>query len=623
MIMKLKYKQLIGSVLFLSVAFVQSHMIVHATEDSVISDISDNSKITKIEFEGNHLINDSDIVRVMNMQLGDIYSKELVQQNLKAIYKTGNFSEKMKAIPIPNDPESLTLRIYLEENIPITGFVVSGNTVVSTGEILTILNPLEGKPQNLSTLHEALSEVEDLYASKGYVLARVTEMQDDPDGCVNITLEEGIINSIAFEGNKKTKDFVVERNILSTPGSIYNENTLKADLMRLYSTQAFRDVNRRIEKSDEGENLYDVTIVLEEQRTGTISLGGGLDTATGLFGQAGFVENNFLGNGQRVGINFMAGTGVIMSDSSRLDHANLQAEVSFFEPRLKGTNNSLLVKAFGRDFGSYQVPLAIEKRYGGEVVLSRPFEKYKNLMGSIKFGGEYIKVKEGDRNQILALYDKHGIDPKKRAEQLQGGTYMTIGPSLIYDTRDNFLNPRNGVFATLRFNENINFTDFDYTHATLAAGIKRYFPVMKKSSFSVLARAAGKIHGDIPEVMAYSLGGPYTVRGYRMSTIGTGEGFMMGSAELTTPFLFLDRIEKAQFLDNIKLSFFLDAGHLFNGTVTNKIYNRPEYGIAAGAGIKLFIPGVGPLSIDYGYPLTNVGDGNKKGAFSFGVGDMF
>ena len=621
--MRKTYKQIVTSILCLGFALCQLHASSYAQNEDITSEISDSSKITKIEFDGNHLINESDIVKVMNMQLGDVYSKELVQQNLKAIYKTGYFSEKMKAIPIPNDPDSLTLRIYLEENIPITGFAVSGNTVVSTGEILTILNDLEGQPQNLKNLSEAIANVEDLYASKGYVLARVSNFQDDPDGCINIEIQEGKINTIAFEGNKKTKDFVIERNILSTPGSVYNENTLKADLMRLYSTQAFRDVNRKIEKSEEGENLYDVTIVLEEQRTGTISLGGGLDTATGLFGQAGFVENNFLGNGQRVGINFMAGTGVIMSDSSTLDHANLQAEVSFFEPRLKGTDNSLLVKAFGRDFGSYQVPLAIEKRYGAEVVLSRPFEKYKNLLGSIKLGGEYIKVKEGDRNQILALYDKHGIDPKKRAEQLQGGTYLTIGPSLIYDTRDNVLNPRNGVFATLRLNERINFTDFDYTHATLAAGLKKYFPVMKKSSFSLMARAAGKLHGDMPEVMAYSLGGPYTVRGYRMSTIGTGEGFMMGSAELTTPFFFLDRIEKAQFLDNIKLSMFVDAGHLFNGTVTNKIYNRPEYGISAGAGIKLFIPGVGPLSIDYGYPLTNVGDGNKKGAFSFGVGDMF
>lgn len=620
--MRLKYKKLFLSALLLGVAFLQVHAPSYCAND-ITTEISDGSKITKIEFDGNHLINESDIVKVMNMQIGDVYSKDLVQQNLKAIYKTGYFSEKMKAIPIPNDPESLTLRIYLEENIPITGFAVTGNTVVSTGEILSILNTLEGQPQNLKTLGDAVSEVEDLYASKGYVLARVTGVQDDPDGCVNIQLEEGIINSIAFEGNKKTKDFVVERNILSTPGSVYNENTLKADLMRLYSTQAFRDVNRRIEKSDEGENLYDVTIVLEEQRTGTISLGGGLDTATGLFGQAGFVENNFLGNGQRVGINFMAGTGVIMSDSSTIDHANLQAEVSFFEPRLKGSENSLLVKAFARDFGSYQVPLAIEKRYGGEVIVSRPFKTYKNLMASFKIGGEYIKVKEGDAKQIARLYNNHNIPISERSKQLQGGTYMTLGPSLVYDTRDSALSPRDGVLATLRLAENINFTDFDYSHATLSAGIKKYFPVMKKSSFSLLARAAGKLHGDMPDVMAYSLGGPYTVRGYRMSTIGTGEGFMMGSAELTTPFFFLDRIEKAKFLDNVKLSLFLDAGHLFNGTVTNKIYNRPEYGISAGAGIKLFIPGVGPLSIDYGYPLTNVGQGNKKGAFSFGVGDIF
>ncbi len=620
--MKYKRKQLITGMLFILMAFFQSHAVFAAPED-ITSEISEGSKITKIEFEGNHLINSSDIVKIMNMQIGDVYSKDLVQQNLKAIYKTGFFSEKMKAIPIPTDPDSLTLRIYVEENIPITGFAVTGNTVVSTGEILNILNDLEGQPQNLKTLTDAIVNVEDLYASKGYVLARVADFKDDPDGCINIEIDEGIINSIAFEGNKKTKDFVIERNILSTAGSVYNENTLKEDLMRLFATQAFKDVDRKIERSPEDPDKYDVTIVLEEQRTGTISLGGGLDTATGLFGQAGFVENNFMGNGQRVGINFMAGTGVIMSDSSTIDHANLQAEVSFFEPRLRGTDNSLLVKAFGRDFGSYQVPLAVERRYGAEVVLSRPFKTYKNLMGSIKLGGEYIKVKEGDANKIAKLYDQHNIPISERSKQLQGGTYITLGPSLVYDTRDNVLNPRNGVLATLRFNENVNITDFDFTHGTLSGGIKKYFPVMKKSSFSLMARAAGRIHGDMPEVMAYSLGGPYTVRGYRMSTIGTGEGFMMGSAELTTPFFFLDRIEKAKFLDNIKLSLFVDAGQLYNGTITNKLYNRPEYGIAGGVGIKLFIPGVGPLSIDYGIPFTNVGEGNRRGAFSFGVGDIF
>ena len=486
-----------------------------------------------------------------------------------------------------------------------------------TAGIMDIIN--SGKIEQLVTANNYESDGPDFVESTKYISETRAKLEEAKTKFTDMLSEEKVKSYI--EGKVDNQHYIDLYNKLALGTG--EENTLKEDLMRLYSTQAFKDVNRSIERCADNPNLYDVTIILEEQRTGTISLGGGVDTATGLFGQAGFVENNFLGNGQRVGINFMAGTGVIMSDSSTIDHANLQAEVSFFEPRLRGTDNALLVKAFVRDFGSYQVPLAIEQRYGAEVVLSRPFKTYKNLMGSIKLGGEYIKVKEGDFNKISQLYEQHNIPISERSKQLQGGTYITLGPSLVYDTRDNVLNPRSGVLATLRFNENINITDLDFTHGTLSAGIKRYFPVMKKSSFSLMARAAGKIHGDMPEVMAYSLGGPYTVRGYRMSTIGTGEGFMMASAELTTPFFFLDRIEKAKFLDNIKFSVFIDTGQLFNGSITNQLYNRPEYGIAGGVGIKLFIPGVGPLSIDYGIPFTNVGEGNRRGAFSFGVGDIF
>lgn len=76
----------------------------------------------------------------------------------------------------------------------------------------------------------------------------------------------------------------MRRNVLTQPGTVYNENLIKMDLMRLYGTQAFKDVKRTIERSEENPERYDVTIHLEEQRTGTISIGGGLDTATGLFG---------------------------------------------------------------------------------------------------------------------------------------------------------------------------------------------------------------------------------------------------------------------------------------------------------------------------------------------------
>lgn len=67
----------------------------------------------------------------------------------------------------------------------------------------------------------------------------------------------------------------------------------------------------------------------------------------------------------------------------------------------------------------------------------------------------------------------------------------------------------------------------------------------------------------------------------------------------------------------------LDAGKVFNETISDKIYDRPMYAVSAGVGLKVFIPGMGPLSIDYGIPLTRTGrNSSSSGYFSFGVGDL-
>lgn len=580
--------------------------------------------IKNIEITGNRLIDTDTVYRQMELKPGDAFSAEVVQQNLKSIYNMGYFSEKIKAVPVKLDDNNIKLKIIVEENLPVTDFMIEGNESIPTGEILKILEPMLEKPQNIHDLNDAIEQIQDLYASQGYILARVTNVTDDPDGTVNLTIDEGTINSIIIQGNKKTKEFVVRRNVLTQPGTVYNENLIKMDLMRLYGTQAFKDVKRTIERSEENPERYDVTIHLEEQRTGTISIGGGLDTATGLFGSAGFTENNFRGMGQRISLNVLAGTGVIMADSSTLNRANLQAEISWFEPKLKGSDNSLMVKAFGRDFASYQIPLAIEQRYGIEATISHPFKEYKNLSGSFGIGLENVDVKEGDYNQILGLYNAHRIPISERAKQLQGGVFLTLSPSLIYDTRDNQTNPRKGVFATARFDEAIALDGFENTYGKLTGSIKRYYPVGKKSTVSLAFRAGGKVHGDsMPEVMAYRLGGPYTVRGFRMSGIGTGTGFMMGSAEFLTPIPFIDRFTEAKFLENIRLAAFVDAGQIYGSTVTNEIYNRPLHAITAGIGVRVFVPGVGPLAIDWGYPLTGVPEGTSKGAFTFGVGEFY
>ena len=579
--------------------------------------------INDIQILGSNIIKQDYILSKMSLKKGDLYDKDAMQKDLKTIYKLGYFTEKMKAIPVKNSNGTISLKIIVEENIPVTDFTIEGNTVVSSEEIMQYLLPLKGKPQNISAINQAMEQINQYYYNKGYILSKIDSIYDDPDGTLNLSITEGKINKIMITGNEKTKDYVIERNIMTEPGTVYNENQMKQDLVRLYSTQAFKDVNRSIEPTEEDPDKFDITIELKEQRTAAVSVGGGLDSATGAFGSLGISDNNFRGLNQRVSLTGMVGSGILMSDSSIKNNMNYQAELSFFEPHFLNSDNSLMSKIYFRELGSYQIPLAIERRIGLEGTVAHRLKVNPRLSSTLTVGGEYIHLKEGDWNKISNKYYSHGLNIADRAKQLEGGYFLKIAPGLAYDSRDSAVNPRHGVLASVRYEEAFGLEKFGQTNGRLTGMAKKYYPVAKKSSLTFTGRGGLKIHGDnMPEVMAYRLGGPYTIRGYKVNGVGTGTSFIMGSAELATPIPFVDRL-KIGFLQNLRVTFWVDAGTVFDSTISSKLYDRPIHAITAGIGLKINMPGVGPLSIDYGLPLTNPGpNGNKNGYFTFGAGDM-
>ena len=593
------------------------------SEDTGNYEVKAPKIIKSVEIHGLNVISPELVMSKINLHEGDEYNKETLQNDLKSIYDLGFFTEKMKAIPVTNSDGTITLKIILEENAPVTDFTIEGNTVVSTEEILQFLLPLKGKPQNITDINSAIVKIQNLYTEKGYILARVDSVTDDPDGTVNISIKEGTIDKIMIAGNEKTKDYIIERNILTEPGTVYNENQIKEDLVRLYASQAFKDVTREIEPSTEDPDMYDITIKVEEQRTANLSVGAGVDTVTGLFGSVGIADNNFKGRNERLALNVLAGTGVILNDASIQRRMNLQAELSYYKPYFFNADTSLLSKIYYRDFGSYQVPLAIERRLGAEMTVAHRMKFNKHLTSTFSLGAENVHVSEGDFGKISSLYNRYNVPISERAKQLEGGLFLSLSPAMIFDTRDNQTVTRKGTMASLRFDEEIGLDGFDKTHGKLTGMIKQYIPVGKKSSLSFTAKGGGKIHGDeMPDVMAYRLGGPYTIRGFKMSGVGTGDAFIMGSAEFATPIPFLDRT-KIKFLNNLRFTMFIDAGKIFNPTISDTLYDRPGYAVAAGVGLKLYIPGMGPLSIDYGIPLTNSGEnGSPNGYFTFGVGDL-
>ncbi len=579
--------------------------------------------VKRINITGNKLVPQEAILDAMSTKEGMLYDKDLIKVNLRQIYEMGYFSDKLKATPTLTK-DGVILNIQVEENLPITSFVVKGNEVISTDKIQEILASQVGMPQNIVEINKAINAIENYYAERGYILARVMNIYDEPDGTVFVEIDEGILDEIKFSGNTKTKDYVIERNISVVPDTVYNDNVLQKDINRLYATGAFGNVKRSLSPSEKNPDKYCLTIEVEEKRTGSISIGGGLDLTTGLFGTLSYADRNFLGRGQQTSLSFSTGTGAMLGGDDVLNKADFQAEAKFIEPRLLGSLTSMEIGAFANSWASFQIPLATEQRYGANIEFARPFKKYPHLTGGIGVGVEYDTIQEGDEDKARALFYRAEQDFAQRADQLVSGLYVNVTPTLVFDTRDNLQMPRSGMFAMGKLNGAIKTVGDADSYMSVSGTVKKYVPVAKASTLVLTARAAGNLVGDMPEFAAYRLGGARTLRGFKEGHVGRGYGFVSGSLEYRTPIPFMDKITSNQFLNNTRFAVFVDGGHILSPALSQDLYGWPGYAITAGVGLRFFIPGLGPLSLDYGIPFTNVGDNNSKnGQFTFFFGEAY
>ena len=577
--------------------------------------------VSKIIINGLETINPETVLSYANTQEGDLFNSDLLQQDLQKIYSSGAFSDNMSIEPTLNDDGTVELVLNLQENLPVRNVEILGNTVFNSKELIPFVKPLEGKPQNLNTINVSIKNITDYYHEKGYILASVVSVDDKKDGSLSFTIQEGVIDKINFAGNERTQDYIIKRNMLTQAGTVYNEEYLKKDLAKVFSTQIFEEVNREINPSQENEGSFDVTIVVKEKSTNSIAFGGGIDTGLGAFGSISLREDNFLGKAQKLSLTGILGSGILLSDASIKNHMNYQAELSFYEPYFLNADNSLMSKLYFAEMGSWNVPLAVEQRIGLKAGIEHKIEGYEHLRTSFSVGVENINLKEGDFNSISSLYNKHNLDISNRAKQLSDGMFFNLTPGVKYSNLDDYEVPREGIVAQAQFNEAIGISNFNHTNGRLSGAVTKFYPVLKKSTFSLTGKAGLKVHGDeMPEVMAYRLGGPYTIRGFKMSGVGTGDSFVMGSAELATPLPFVDKI-KWDIFKKMRLTFFIDAGKVFDPTISNILYDRPEHAISAGVGLRFYVPGIGPISVDYGLPLINPGaNGSSGGYFTFGTG---
>lgn len=608
---------------------------------------SRNLSVDEIQIQGNRLVPTEAITQVLKTKPGEKFDRSQVLDDLQAINDMGYFDEKSLQVVPERTTSGVLLKIRVVENAPVTQFSFQGNNVIDSKEISQIFSGQLGKPQNLTQLSQSIEKLEELYHEKGFLLARVTDVKDFPDGSVSLTINEGAVDKIEISGNRKTKDFIIKNAIGLKEGAVYNEHQLTQDLRKLYGNGYFQDIRRSLQPSPDDPNKFILKVEVDEKRTGSIGLGGGVDSVAGPFGSLSFSDNNFKGRGQQLSFNSQLGSGMLSNLNNSINNGGnsflptgrtYQVEASWTEPHLRGTDTSLSVSGFGRNYASLLIDQAQQRSLGASVTLSKPlkrnFHLNLGLMGentSLRDLGTYLSTGsavESMAQRALAmgkatdLAGANALAGSVRNDQLQGGTFFSLNPSLVYDTRDAFIDPTRGTHAKISVGPSIGLNGASFAKA--GASFSKFKPLGKSTTLAFNIQGGSSV-GGMPQFAQYRLGGWNGIRGYRQfSDLGTGTSMLMATAELRTRVPLPKNSKVAQIIDkHVKIAAFADVGGVSGNSLSNGLFARSNMGASVGLGLRVNLPMLGLVRIDYGLPLLNAALGGWTPRLTVGFGDKF
>lgn len=299
-----------------------SSTIVYTIEEGT------QTKINEIVFIGNDkYVSDSTLKRLISTKTQSLFNKGVFQENKleedkRAIeqyyHDRGYVNAEVYNVEndIVKDEEKninfLKISIFIKEDEQYTykGISFEGNKIYSVEELLAIVIQQEGKVFNESKFLADYQRISDLYYENGYIFNTINreENRDDQKREISykITIverERAHIENIIIQGNEKTKDEVIYREIPLEVGDVFNKTKILQGLNNLYNTQYFSVVEpQTFEGSAQG--LMDLVINVEEGKTSDIVFALGISGGEGFpfSGQIKWSDRNFLGNGQTLGV---------------------------------------------------------------------------------------------------------------------------------------------------------------------------------------------------------------------------------------------------------------------------------------------------------------------------------
>lgn len=254
------------------------------------------SIVTSIQFTGNDVVASKTLKGLLSQKEAKLLQKGAFQETLleadrQAIisyyqdrgYLDAEITDVVRNVSYneEKDQDELTIIFNIKEGNQQNygGMVISGNTIYSTDELLSLVTLKEGSVFNQTKFNASLSAIMDFYSEDGYTSTRfypnlVRDSENNSVVCQLVIYEypKSHIENIIVKGNTKTKDYVILREIPIESGDIFSKTKVENGLRNLYNTQFFSAIAPEFVYGSEA-NLVDMVITVEERSTTSLEFG--------------------------------------------------------------------------------------------------------------------------------------------------------------------------------------------------------------------------------------------------------------------------------------------------------------------------------------------------------------
>jgi len=638
-------------------------------------DKNEKVKIKDITFSGNEVFDDGELRRTMehthkknwNIFQGSKFLPEKYEEDKEKIlekYRNNGYRDARivddTVFAVSEDRIKIQMDIHEGKQYFFDDINWTGNTVYPTGALMERLKIDEGDPFDMSLLNERINAAEDavgnMYLDNGYLFFNanpvITQIEEDSVD-VEIRIHEGKqarLNRIIIEGNTKTNEHVVRRELRTQPGDLFNRSAIQRSQRELAQLGFFDPEQMGIEpiNINQSRGEVDLNYKVVEKPSDQLEISGGW--GAGMFvGTVGITFNNFSARrifDKEAWTPVPSGDGQTLSLRARTNGRYYKNySISFVEPWLGGERpNQFSVSAYHSVQNTasyfYQQDTSHFKITGGSIGLQQRLQwpdDYFILRNSLSF--ERYNLKDWYRGSFII---EDGI-----ANNFSFST--TFGRNSVSQP----IYPRGGskFMLTLKLTPPYSlFTDINYR--TASQKVKYNWIEYHKWKFK--SEWYQSLIGDL--VLAFN--GEFGYLGYYNSDIGHSPfgTFDVGGDGISGYNLYGRETIALRGYENSSLTPIVNgkkAGNIYERTYMelrypvslkrqatiyvlgfveagNAWYNFDEFDPlslkrSAGIGLRAFLPMFGLLGIDWGYGFDEIPgrpDANG-GQFHFVIGQQF